>query len=94
MILQIPVQTGYNYVAKLQDMALSFAPKIIGAVLVYIIGSFIIRRLANMVSTVMNRKNYDKSFQLHFHNCAVHIPFHSSVLLIEATASVAPVETP
>lgn len=63
MILQIPVQTGYNYVAKLQDMALSFAPKIIGAVLVYIIGSFIIRRLANMVSTVMNRKNYDKSLQ-------------------------------
>ena len=63
MILQIPVQTGYNYVDKLQDMALSFAPKIIGAVLVYIIGSFIIRRLANMVSTVMNRKNYDKSLQ-------------------------------
>ena len=63
MILQIPVQTGYNYVDKLQDMALSFAPKIIGAILVYIIGSFIIRRLANMVSTVMNRKNYDKSLQ-------------------------------
>ena len=44
-------------------MALSFAPKIIGAVLVYIIGSFIIRKLANMVSTVMNRINYDKSLQ-------------------------------
>lgn len=43
MILQIPVQTGYNYVTKLQDMALTFAPKLLGAVLVYIIGSFIIR---------------------------------------------------
>lgn len=63
MILQIPVQTGYNYVAKLQDMAMAFAPKLIGAILVYIIGSFIIRKLANMVSNIMNRKNYDKSLQ-------------------------------
>lgn len=63
MILQIPVQTGYNYAVKIQDMAMAFVPKLIGAVLVYIIGTFIIRRLADVVSNIMNRKNYDKSLQ-------------------------------
>ena len=63
MILQIPVQTGYNYVTKLQDMALTFAPKLLGAVLVYIIGSFIIRKSVNVMGTIMERKHYDRSLQ-------------------------------
>ncbi|MBK9794556.1 MAG: mechanosensitive ion channel [Sphingobacteriales bacterium] len=63
MILQIPVQTGYNYVTKLQDMALTFAPKLLGAVLVYIIGSFIIRKSVNIMGSIMERKHYDRSLQ-------------------------------
>jgi len=63
MILQIPVQTGYNYVTKLQDMALTFAPKLLGAVLVYIIGSFIIRKSVNVMGSIMERKHYDRSLQ-------------------------------
>lgn len=63
MILQIPVQTGYNYVTKLQDMAMAFAPKLIGAILVYIIGSFIIRKLVNVMGSIMERKHYDRSLQ-------------------------------
>ena len=63
MILQIPVQTDYNYVTKLQDMALTFAPKLLGAVLVYIIGSFIIRKSVNVMGSIMERKHYDRSLQ-------------------------------
>lgn len=63
MILQIPVQVGYNYAAKLQDMALTFAPKLLGAVLVYIIGSFIIRKSVNVMGSIMERKQYDRSLQ-------------------------------
>lgn len=63
MLSQIQIQAGYNYVAKLQDMAMAFAPKLIGAILVYIIGSFIIRKLVDVLSNIMNRKNYDKSLQ-------------------------------
>lgn len=63
MILQIPVQTGYNYVTKLQDMALTFAPKLLGAILVYIIGSFIIRKSVNVMGSIMERKHYDRSLQ-------------------------------
>lgn len=56
MLSQIQLQAGYNYVAKLQDMAMAFAPKLIGAILVYIIGSFIIRKLVDVLSNIMNRK--------------------------------------
>lgn len=63
MILQIQPSAGFNLIAKIQDLAFSFAPKLIGAVLVYVIGSFIIRRIADVITGIMQRKHYDKSLQ-------------------------------
>ncbi|MFN8259801.1 MAG: mechanosensitive ion channel [Chitinophagales bacterium] len=63
MILQIQNAGSFNLISKLQDLAFSFAPKLVGAVLVYLIGSFIIRRVADVVTSVMQRKQYDKSLQ-------------------------------
>ncbi len=63
MILQIPTQPAFNLVTKIQDMAISFAPKVLGAIIVYFVGSFIIRKLTNVLQNIMSRKNYDKSLQ-------------------------------
>ena len=63
MLLQATTNTGFNLIAKIQDLAFAFAPKLVGAILVYIIGTFVIKKLANVITTIMQRKNYDKSLQ-------------------------------
>jgi small conductance mechanosensitive channel len=63
MILQVQPSAGFNLVAKLQDLAFAFAPKLVGAILVYIIGTFVIKKLSNVITAIMQRKNYDKSLQ-------------------------------
>ena len=46
-ILQIPEAPGQaiNFVIKIKEMALEYAPKLIGAILVYIIGSWVINKI-------------------------------------------------
>ena len=45
------------------DFVIEFGPKIIGAILIYIIGSWIIKKLIGIVGKVMAKKNYDESLQ-------------------------------
>lgn len=63
MILDISLQNGFDLATKLQDLAFSFLPKIAGAVLVYLIGSFIIRKLVNMLSKVMEHRQFDNTLR-------------------------------
>ncbi len=65
MFLQIEsvLQDGSSLLAKIQNKAIDYAPKVIGAILVYIIGSFIISRLANVFRKVMERRQVDISLQ-------------------------------
>ena len=63
MILEISLQNGFDLATKLQDLAFSFLPKIAGAVLVYLIGSFIIRKLVNMLSKVMEHRQFDNTLR-------------------------------
>lgn len=63
MYLQVSPQAGFDFIEKIKDMALSYAPKLVGAILVYIIGTFIINRLVKTLQLVMNKKQYDKSLQ-------------------------------
>ena len=61
MILQIPFVN--ELLSKTQSLAISFAPKILGAIVVYIIGSFAIKKTMLTLNKVMANKNYDKSLQ-------------------------------
>lgn len=51
------------YVLKIKDMALDYAPKILGAILVYLIGSWIIGRIANVSRKMMIHRKFDISLQ-------------------------------
>ncbi|WP_223815310.1 mechanosensitive ion channel family protein [Sphingobacterium litopenaei] len=51
------------YALKIKDMALDYAPKILGAILVYLIGSWIIGRIANVSSKMMIHRKFDVSLQ-------------------------------
>lgn len=45
------------------DFAAEYGPKIIGALLIYIIGSWVIKKLIKLISKGMSAKDYDKSLQ-------------------------------
>ena len=51
------------WMTKIKDMALSYAPKIIGAILVYIIGLWIIGRIGKLVMKMLANKKFDVSLQ-------------------------------
>ena len=48
---------------KIKDFAFSYSPKIIGAIVFYIIGSWIIRKIVGIIGKIMAHKQYDASLQ-------------------------------
>src|SRR5450432_2863396 len=56
-------QQAVNYIVKIKEMAVEYAPKIIGAILIYLIGSWIIRKLSSGMRRAMTGKHYDASLQ-------------------------------
>ncbi len=48
---------------KFKDFALDYTPKIIGALIFYIVGSWIIKKLVNLIGKLMLKKDYDASLQ-------------------------------
>ncbi|MEZ4910577.1 MAG: mechanosensitive ion channel family protein [Saprospiraceae bacterium] len=63
MLLQVSDVIPVDGLSKLSSMALEYAPKIIGAILVYIVGSMIIGWISRMVKRMMQNKNVDPSLQ-------------------------------
>lgn len=59
----IAIEKSTIWLEKLLDMALAYAPKIVGAILVYIIGSWIIRSLVRVLGKSLNRRKFDVSLQ-------------------------------
>lgn len=45
------------------DFILEFGPKVIGAIIIYIIGSWIIKKLMKLLRGTMSKQDYDKSLQ-------------------------------
>lgn len=52
-----------HYVEVLSDMALRYAPKLAGAILFYIIGTWIIGKISSAVRKILTAKTYDPSLQ-------------------------------
>lgn len=72
------------------DFAVEFGPKLIGAILIYIIGSWIIKKLMKLLSKGMNAQDYDKSLQKFFLNLA---KWALTIFLIITVVSMLGVET-
>lgn len=57
----IGASTGF--VNRIIDMAVSYAPKLLGAVLVYLIGSWVISWIMKVLGTVFEKKQFDPTLQ-------------------------------
>ncbi len=65
MLLQLDnvVSSSAGYLNTIKNLALDYAPKLVGAVLVYLIGSLIIKWVCNMFGRVLNARHVDASLQ-------------------------------
>jgi len=55
------LKQGTSYASKISDFATSYAPKILGAIVFYLIGTFIIGRIAAITRRVLTARQYDPS---------------------------------
>lgn len=51
------------WIDKAIDFATEYGPKIIGAILIYIIGSWVIKKITGVLRKVMMKKEYDEALQ-------------------------------
>jgi small conductance mechanosensitive channel len=54
---------GSIWMVKIKDMALAYAPKVLGAILVYLIGQWLIGRIGAIIKKMLSNKNFDVSLQ-------------------------------
>lgn len=57
------LNSGEVWLLKIKSMAMDYAPKLIGAILVYIIGQWIIGRIGSLSKKVLAGRNFDMSLQ-------------------------------
>ena len=55
---------------KVIDFIVLYGPKIIGAIIIYIIGSWIIKKLINVANKGMTKQQYDESLKRFLLNLA------------------------
>lgn len=72
------------------DFVVEFGPKVIGAILIYIIGSWIIKKLIGVVNKGMTKQNYDESLKKFLLNLA---KWALTIFLIITVISTLGVET-
>jgi len=57
------MENAQIWIDKFVDFIAEYGPRVIGAILVYLIGSWVVRRLIGALRKVMNRSKYDESLQ-------------------------------
>jgi small conductance mechanosensitive channel len=63
-LLQTPaLSSGLGYLEKIKDIGFLYLPKFIGAILVYLIGSWVIKKLCKLAGNILQSKKYDPSLQ-------------------------------
>lgn len=79
-----------KWIDKGIEFAAEFGPKVIGAILIWIIGSWLIKKMVSGISKVMAAKNYDESLQKFLTNLLGWI---LKIVLILAVLGTVGVET-
>ncbi|MFT3980478.1 MAG: mechanosensitive ion channel [Ferruginibacter sp.] len=54
---------AFSLVVKIKEMAIEYAPKVLGAIIIYIIGSWIIGKISSLMKKAMHSRQYDASLQ-------------------------------
>ncbi len=57
------LNNGQLWLLKLKTMAIDYAPKLVGAILVYLVGQWIIGRIGTLSRKVLASRNFDVSLQ-------------------------------
>jgi len=83
MEVQKLIDSGYEWVVN-------FGPKVIGALLIWIVGAWVIKKVVKGMRTLMGRKNYDESLQIFLMNM---LSWGLKVLLVLAVLGTLGVET-
>ncbi|MGC4101194.1 mechanosensitive ion channel family protein [Ferruginibacter sp.] len=92
-LLQIPpsvTSASLDYLGRLKEMAFTWGPKLAAAVLIYLVGSWIIRRITRMISRVLMAKHYEPSLQTFL---ASLVKVVLTILLLVTVLGVVGVET-
>ena len=66
-LLQIFTE-GMTTIEKWKDMAITYVPKLIGAILVYLIGAWVIKALSRLIDKFLLSRNYDPSLRTFLSN--------------------------
>ena len=56
-------KTTTSYIEKITDMAISYAPKVIGAIIIYVVGNWMIGKIIQIIKKIFAQKNYDPSLE-------------------------------
>lgn len=56
-------QNVFNWMDKVKEMSLEYAPKLIGAFVIYILGRWLIKWTSRITRSILNKKNLDSSLQ-------------------------------
>jgi len=65
ILLQVDqaLATGNVWLSKIKNMAIEYAPKLIGVILVYLIGSWLINKISAGLRRLLTARNFDPSLQ-------------------------------
>jgi len=65
ILLQVDqaLATGNVWLSKIKNMAIDYAPRLLGAVLVYIVGSWLINRISAGLRRLLTTRKFDPSLQ-------------------------------
>ncbi|HNB81736.1 MAG TPA: hypothetical protein PLP14_06515, partial [Chitinophagaceae bacterium] len=55
--------TTLNYMDRIRDFALAFAPKVAGAIIILLIGSWVIGKIISVIRKIINARDYDPSLE-------------------------------
>ncbi|GGG47403.1 mechanosensitive ion channel protein [Croceivirga lutea] len=84
------MENAEKWIDKGIEFITEYGPKVLGAILIYIIGSWIIKRIVKLAKKVMSKSNYDESLQRFLLNL---ISWALKILLILAVIGKLGVET-
>lgn len=62
-LLQIPTEAASKWMIKLKETGMDFAPKLISALLVLVVGLWLIKIIGKLIGNFMHARHYDASLQ-------------------------------
>ena len=83
-------KTTTNYIEKITDMAISYAPKVVGAIIIYLVGSWMIGKIVQIMKKIFEKKKYDPSLETFLISL---VKVMLTILLLISTAGVLGVDT-